>query len=72
MNVKNLKKHPGGVLLLVARNFTKSNTPSWMFFMFLELCEWYQIVQSIQGYDQKIRGCDPLEHRKNVSTLHSC
>ena len=29
-----------------ACNFTNSNTPPWMFFMFFELCKWYQIAQS--------------------------
>ena len=26
---------------------TKSNTPPWVFFMFLKLYKWYQIVQGI-------------------------
>ena len=30
-----------------ACNFTKSNTPLWVFLTFLKLCKWYQIVQSI-------------------------
>ena len=30
-----------------ACNFTKSNTPPWVFFTFLKLYKWYQIVQSI-------------------------
>ena len=39
-NLKNVKNTHGGVLLLVklqaeAYNFTKSNTPSWVFFTFL-------------------------------------
>ena len=33
-------------LLVEAWNFTKSNTPSWMFFTF-KLNKWYQIAQSI-------------------------
>ena len=28
-------------------NFTKSNTPSWVFLTFLKLYKWYQIAQSI-------------------------
>ena len=45
----------GGALLLVklqtkACNFTKSNTTSWMFFMFLKLYKWYQIAQNITYY----------------------
>ena len=45
----------GGALLLVklqtkACNFTKSNTTSWMFFMFLKLYKWCQIAQNITYY----------------------
>ena len=28
-------------------NFTKSNTPHWAFFTFLELHKWYQIAQNV-------------------------
>ena len=28
-----------------ACNFTKINTPPWVFFAFLKLCKWYQIAQ---------------------------
>ena len=43
-NLKNVKNSHGGVLLLVklqteASNLTKSNTPSWLFFMFFKLCK---------------------------------
>ena len=49
---KNVKNTHGGVLLLVwfqalACNFTKSNTPSWVFFKFLKLYKWYELVQLI-------------------------
>ena len=27
------------------KNYTKSNTPPWVFFTFIELYKWYQIVQ---------------------------
>ena len=42
----------GGALLLVKLhaevcNFTKSNTPPWLFFTFLKLYKWYQIAQYI-------------------------
>ena len=47
-NLKNLKNSHGGVLLLV--NFTKSNTPPWVFFTFLKLYKWYQIAQSVTYY----------------------
>ena len=41
-----------GVLLLVKFqvsfcNFTKSNIPPWVFFTFLNLYKWYQIVQNV-------------------------
>ena len=47
---KKHEKHLGGVLRLVKLqaevcNFTKSDTPPWVFFMFFKLCKWYQIVQ---------------------------
>ena len=45
-NLKKLEKHlQGGVLL--ACNFTKSNTPPGAIFMFFKLYKWYQIAQSI-------------------------
>ena len=28
-------------------NSTKSNTPPWVFFMFLKLYKWYKIAQSV-------------------------
>ena len=46
-NSKNVKKTHEVVLLLVACNFTKSNTPSWVFFTFLKLNKWYQIAQNV-------------------------
>ena len=33
-NVRNVKNTHGGVLLLEAYNFTKNNTPPWVFFTF--------------------------------------
>ena len=49
-NLKNVKNNHGGVLTLVklqalACNFTKVNTPPWVFFTFFELYEWYQIAK---------------------------
>ena len=41
-NLKNVKNTHGGVLLLVACNLTKSNTPPWLFFTFFKLYDWYQ------------------------------
>ena len=51
-NLKNVENtHGGGLLLLKvgaeASNFTKSNTPPWVFFTFLNLYKWYQIAQRI-------------------------
>ena len=51
-NLKNVKNNHGGVLILVklqtsACNFTKINTPPWVFFTFLKLYKWYQIAQRI-------------------------
>ena len=51
-NLKSMKNTEGGVLLLVklqaeAFNFTRSNTPSWLFLRFSKLYNWYQIAQSI-------------------------
>ena len=44
-NFKKREKTHGGMLLLA--HFAKSNNPPWVFFTFLELCKWCQIVQSI-------------------------
>ena len=38
VQLKNVKNTHRGVLLLVACNFTKSNTPPWVFFTFFKLC----------------------------------
>ena len=48
-SLKTVKNTHGGVVLLTklhakAHNFTKSNTPPWVFFTFLKLCKWYQIT----------------------------
>ena len=55
-NLKNGKNTHGGVLILVklqteACNFTKINTPPWMFFTFFKLYKSYQITQPI-AYSQ--------------------
>ena len=49
-NLKNLKNTHGAVLILVklqvsSCNFTKINTPPWVFFTFFKLYKWYQIAQ---------------------------
>ena len=46
-NLKKVKNTHEGVLLLVACNYTKRNSPPWVFFTFFKLCEWYQIAQNI-------------------------
>ena len=51
-NLKNVKNTHGGVFLLVKLqasvcNFTKINTPSWVFFTFFKLHKYYQIAQRI-------------------------
>ena len=54
--LKNVKSTHAGVILFVklkakACNFTKCNTPPWVFFMFFKLRKCYQIVQSITYVD---------------------
>ena len=49
-NLKNVKNTHGGMLLLVKLqaevcNFTKGNTPPWVFFKFFKFYKWYQIAQ---------------------------
>ena len=51
-NLKNVKDTHGGVLILVKLlasvcNFTKINTPPWVFIKFFKLYKWYQIALSI-------------------------
>ena len=51
-NLKNLKNTHGGVLLLVklqvlTYNFTKSNTPPWVFFTFFKSYKCHEMAQSI-------------------------
>ena len=54
-NLKNVKNSHGGMLILVklqalACDFTKINTPPWLFFTFFKLYKWYQIVQRATYY----------------------
>ena len=49
-NFKNVKNTHGGVIIFVklqaeACNFTKFNTPLWVFFTFFKLYKWCQVVQ---------------------------
>ena len=78
-NLKNLKSTHGGALILVklkACNFTKINTPLWVFFMFFKLYKQYQIAQRTAVNDVQLilqkysvidirLGCDePLKRSK--------
>ena len=38
-NLRNVKNTHGRVLLLVAYNFTKGNTPPWVFFHFFKIVQ---------------------------------
>ena len=51
-NFKNVEKQPWRSVTLVklqvkASNFTKSSSPSWVFFTFLKLYKWYLFALSI-------------------------
>ena len=70
---KKHEKHPWRSVTfskVKACNFTKSNTPPWVFFMFFKFYKWYQIAQSItilslQGAliaIQKIKRCSTLHY----------
>ena len=59
-NSKNGKNTHGGVLTLVKLqaevcNFTRINTPPWVFFTFFKLYKWYQIAQGITVSELLIR-----------------
>ena len=56
-NFKNVTNTHERVLLLVkfqseACNFTKSNTPAWVFFTFFKLCKWYGIAKNVSNTDE--------------------
>ena len=59
-------------------NFTKCNTPPWVFFMFFKLYKWYQIAQNIT-YARAISSinifilCSNVQHvfSKYVTTVQS-
>ena len=80
-NFKNVKNIHGEVLLLVklqakakARNFTKSNTLPWVFFMFSKLYKWYQIAQRITSLLTHL--FDRTQHNRlrcsSPQTEHKC
>ena len=64
--------------ILKACNFTKCNTPPWVFFMFFKWCKWYQIAQNIT-YARAISSintfilCSNVQHvfSKYVTTVQS-
>ena len=63
-------KHPWRsvtfILQLKPCNFTKSNTPPWVFFTFFKLYKWYQIAQNITYI-----WCDTKIFTENSSIMES-
>ena len=51
-NLKQVENTRGGVLLKVElqAKFTKSNTPSWVFFTLFKLYRWYLIMQRVSYF----------------------
>ena len=47
-------RNNGSVLsrIISACNFTKINTPPWMFFTVFKLCKWYQVAQRITIFEE--------------------
>ena len=83
-DLKNAKNTHEGVLILVklqagACNFTKINTPSWVFFRFFKLHKWYQIAQhtthmNIQAsnaqFSYSIFGFDVCAHISQITPYY--
>ena len=69
-NLKQREKHAWWSVTFskVACNFTKSNTPPWMFFMFFKLYKWYQITQctSDNDYEKFV----PVIHFRSMITFY--
>ena len=65
IQIEKRKKHP------IACNFTKGNTPPWMFFTFFKLYEWYQIAQRIIISVQKSSSVIPLDHSFSTYAIFS-
>ena len=65
--LKNVKSIHGEI----ACNFTKSNTPPWMFFTFFKLYEWYQIAQRITISVLKSSSVIPLDHSFSTYAIFS-
>ena len=69
-NLKNVKNTNGGLLILVklqasACNFSKINTPPWVFFTFFKLYKLYQIVQRITHCAITVKIYAKLQERFN-------
>ena len=71
-NFKNVKNTHGGVLPLIACNFTKSKTPPWVFFTFFKLYLWYQIAKSITIKDVIRLNCSNLNDKFNWQNDFYC
>ena len=69
-NLKQREKHAWWSVTFskVACNFTKSNTPPWMFFMFFKLYKWYQITQCTSDNDYK--KFVPVIHFRSMITFY--
>ena len=67
-NLKNMKNIHREVLLS-ACNFTKSNTPPWVFFTFLKLYKWYQIAQRITHILPYLYSFFPFNRQKNLNNI---
>ena len=70
---KNVKNTHGGVILLIklqasAYNFTKSNTPPWVFFTFFKLYKWYQIAQSVAIILKKVGHWIKVKYENETKT----
>ena len=51
-------------------NLTKSNTPPWVFFTFIELHKWYQIAQSITKENNLLEYVEAVTYGENLLNLY--
>ena len=58
------EKHPWQ-----ACNVINSNTPPWVFFNFLKLCEWYQIAQSVSHESGEFHAVPHTNSKSNQSII---
>ena len=59
--------------LAKACNFTKSNTPPWVFFTFFKLYEWYQIAQSttyLVHYDALLQNATAISLQNTTNVYY--